>query len=142
VVSPRFHFVSVVAHVGAANPTFGWRLLGPNHRELGRGSTLAASLDEAAQRAEWLSRHVHSMNTSHRRIDVSPGGWVWHLEDETGPVAHSSRTYAREREALYCLRAFATAAPHADIRLPERQSRLPQVRASAFLAHAGGAVAR
>lgn len=91
----------------------GWRLLGPNNKELGRAAIVYADAEAALAAVEdvrRLARHlgahiIHQSTASH---------WVWQLQDDTGRVvATSGRGFRHERECRYNLDQFREAAPTA-----------------------------
>ncbi len=91
----------------------GWRLLGPNNRELGRAA-LAYPDAEAALVAVDAVRHLARAGAAHIVHESTATPWVWHLQDETGlVVATSGRGFRHERECRYNLDQFREAAPTA-----------------------------
>jgi hypothetical protein len=91
----------------------GWRLLGPNNRELGRASRAYPDA-EAALRAVADVRRLAVDGVAHIVHETAPAPWVWHLEDAGGAVvATSGRGFRHERECRYNLEQFRAAAPGA-----------------------------
>jgi len=91
----------------------GWRLLGPNNRELGR-SAIAYEDAEAALVAVDNVRHLARVGVAHIVHESTATPWVWQLQDESGlVVANSGRGFRHERECRYNLDQFRSAAPTA-----------------------------
>jgi len=86
-----------------------WRLLGGNHRELGRSPTVFADVAAARHSARSLQALI-AQSRPHVR-SVPTGLWTWRLLVDDVPVAASGRTYARQREAAYSVSAFVAAVP-------------------------------
>lgn len=97
----------------------GWRLLGPNNRELGR-SAIAYDDAEAALAAVDRVRRVAVEGSAHIVHDVERSQWAWHLEDSGAPVAGSGRGFRHEREARHNLDQFRREAPTAPTSGPAR----------------------
>jgi len=114
---PRFQLVpgSRLA-AGTADPVpgggVGWRLLGPNNRELGR-SSLAYLDAESAHAAIHLVRALATTGQAHIVHEPASGHWAWHLDDDGSSIAHSGRGFRHERECRYNLEQFRAAAPSA-----------------------------
>ena len=99
----------------------GWRLLGPNNRELGR-SALAYTDAEDALVAVDAVRHLARAGASHIVHESTATPWVWQLQDESGVVvATSGRGFRHERECRYNLDQFREAAPTA----PSSEASIP-----------------
>jgi hypothetical protein len=91
----------------------GWRLLGPNNRELGRAA-LAYPDAEAALAAVDAVRRLAPAGVAHIVHESTATPWVWHLQDDSGlVVATSGRGFRHERECRYNLDQFREAAPTA-----------------------------
>jgi len=112
VAQPRFQLIPGSRLSTAPVGGVGWRLLGPNNRELGRGAT--SYLDaEAAQQAIARIRELADGGEAHIVHDPRNGLWAWHLDDEGVRVATSGRGFRHERECRYNLEQFREAAPTA-----------------------------
>ena len=91
----------------------GWRLLGPNNRELGRAALAYPDAEEALA-AVAVVRILASAGAAHIVHESTATPWVWHLETEDGRVvATSGRGFRHERECRYNLEQFRDAAPTA-----------------------------
>ena len=100
-----------VGWAAASQPCFVWRLVGPNNREIGRSAQ--AYVDAAACRAgiSFLRRQLDHVEP---RVWCDESmRWLWRLELNGQPVAHSARAYMRRREAVFNLEQFLAAAPTA-----------------------------
>jgi hypothetical protein len=143
-VQSRVLFVALIVP-GDSRLHYGWRLLGANNRELGRGSNAAKSIDHCAYEASALSDQCASIEYLHRR-DQGNDGWTWNGTVNRGEIVHSSRSFRRERESRYNVDAFAEALATAEVRVPDDISRLPQVSSSLFVPQSidltAGALAR
>jgi hypothetical protein len=143
-VQSRVLFVALIV-TGDSRLHFGWRLLGPNNRELGRGSNAAMSVEDCAHEASALSGQRNLIEFVHRR-ERSNDGWTWSGNLNQGEIVHSSRSFRRERESRYNVDAFAEALATAEVRVPDDISRLPQVSSSLFVPQSidltAGALAR
>jgi hypothetical protein len=94
----------------------GWRLIGANNRELGRGANPARSAEEACQ-----SVHEAQLSLDRQVAGVSPhlgASWSWHLSLDDVRVAASSRGYQRQRECDYSLDHFRSQFPKAQVVRP------------------------
>jgi len=116
---------------GDSRTHFGWRLLGANNRELGRGSSASKSIDDCADEASTLSAQCELIVFAHRR-ERSNEGWTWNGAFDRREVVRSSRSFRRERECMYNVEAFSEALSTAEVRVPDDVSRLPHVAASLF----------
>lgn len=130
-VPPRVHFVALTGSL-APIVAYGWRLLGSNNRELGRGSTAGSSLAESVELVTALQEALPRASTHHSR-EVGSSGWRWSLAIDNVEWAHSARDFRRERESHYNAEAFVAALEIALVRLPERDDRLPSTRRDSFL---------
>jgi len=130
-VQPRALFVSLIAP-GDSRTYFGWRLLGANNRELGRGSNASKSLDDCADEVSMLAAQCGLIVFANRRAR-SNDGWTWNGALDRREVVHSSRSFRRERECVYNVEAFTEALAYAEVRIPADASRLPQVASSLFV---------
>lgn len=99
----------------------GWRVIGANNRELGRGALPAGSVDEACQavRAAQLT-----FDRQMSRVLLDAGAfWSWHMSLDGHPVTVSSRGYHRQRECDYSLEQFRAQFPTAEVvRRPAHRS--------------------
>ena len=138
-VPPRIHFVELLSTSGAAGGQFGWRLLGSNNRELGRGSLAAPSVESAASLVADLVRRLPDVTVQHLRAPSSDG-WSWCVSSDDVEMAHSGRTFRRERESLDNADNFRLSLPLAHLKFPGAASRLPQARLASFLTTRTGAV--
>jgi hypothetical protein len=138
VKTPRFLFVGGTGSGPAAHPMWpdihqaflgevdsegswvAWRLTGANHRELGRSTRVFPDLGRARQDAMILHTRIAD---AHAHIVTIPktGTWRWQMTLEDVVVATSSRGYARQRECLYNVQAFAAAAAIAELTEAEVQ---------------------
>jgi uncharacterized protein YegP (UPF0339 family) len=129
---PRFLFVVGVGAGAEAHPIWpdvhqvfdgeldpdgswvAWRLTGANHRELGRSSRVFPDLDLARHHA--LELHDGIAHAQPKILTIPhTGTWGWRLTLDNHAVATSSRGYARHRECLYNVSAFAAAAAIAEL---------------------------
>jgi hypothetical protein len=106
---------------------FGWRVIGANNRELGRGANPAGSVQEA-----YRAVRAAQLTFGRQAAGVMPhtgGSWSWHLSLDDVRVAESSRGYLRQRECDYSLEHFHALFPTAEVlELPSnlfRSSRSP-----------------
>lgn len=100
-----------VGWAAATQPSFVWRLVGSNNREIGRSAQ--AFTDAAACRTgiSFLRRQLSHLDA---RISCDESTrWSWRLDLNGQPVAHSARVYMRRREAVFNLEQFLAAAPTA-----------------------------
>lgn len=94
----------------------GWRLLGANNRELGRG--VGASVDEEAALVA-VERARSGLARGVRRIGHAAGvGWSWRLLVDDEWLVASSRSYQRQRECTYSVEQFCEWFPTAVTVLP------------------------
>jgi hypothetical protein len=88
----------------------GWRLLGPNNRELGR-STLSYADEAAALEAVAKVRRGASTCGATIRFEAGSLCWSWQLEDEDGVVvAASGRGFRLEAACRRNLEQFRSCA--------------------------------
>jgi len=111
VAPPRFQVVisaaaayDVTRHLSrlAPPPSVSWRLLGSNHRELGRSSDPFADVDQcllAIRNLQDAVPDVDSQVLAHSSI----GAWFWRIHIAGTAVAISSRLYQRRRESAQSL---------------------------------------
>ncbi len=110
---PRFQLVPgarLAAGPGAGG--VGWRLLGPNNRELGRAALSYVDAESALEAVERV-RVLAAGGQAHIVHDPASGLWAWHLDDDGVLVANSGRGFRHERECRYNLDQFRAAAPTA-----------------------------
>jgi hypothetical protein len=94
--------------VAADGGWFAWRLSSANHRELGRGIAVHASLESVLGSLLYLRANAFRAVLSYA-IAPSGGLWTWRLSIDTVAAATSSRAYYRQREAAYAAAAFTAA---------------------------------
>lgn len=94
----------------------GWRLIGGNNRELGRGAHPIESIIKAHQA-------IHQAQLAFAQHEVRMllhpvTGWGWHILVAGERVAVSSRGYQRQRECDYGLEKFRLYFPTARVLMP------------------------
>jgi hypothetical protein len=94
--------------VAADGGWYAWRLSSANHRELGRGIAVHASLESVLASLLHLRANAVRAAISYA-IAPSGGRWTWRLTIDAVPTATSSRAYFRQREAAYAAAAFMAA---------------------------------
>jgi hypothetical protein len=104
----------------------GWRVIGANNRELGRGAHPAESVTEACQAVHAAQLTFGQHVTRILRDDVT--GWSWHTSLDGDPVTVSSRGYFRQREADYSLEQFRAFFPTAKVVEPPTLTSRPTRR--------------
>ncbi|MEV7281485.1 hypothetical protein [Streptomyces sp. NPDC093111] len=125
-VPARFLYVMLGARqrpVGEV-PRFGWRLVGANHRELGRSAQVFGDPGECRAAVVRLRERVGDARTLLTVADAAGGGgWAWRLEIEGRPVAVAGRTYQRQRDCQFNLGQFLQVVPVAELaeQAPARQ---------------------
>jgi len=137
---PRVHLVSLVggsSRVGV--PLLGWRLLGGNNRELGRGSTTTTTIDQMADLILRLQVSLPDAAIGHRRGQHIEG-WSWFGCWSEVEMVHSARAFRRERESRYNADAFVVAFALAELRAPESGTRMPHAAVATFLPTRASAV--
>ncbi|MEU8758664.1 hypothetical protein [Streptomyces sp. NPDC048659] len=100
---------------------FGWRLVGANHRELGRGAQEYADPAECRAALLRLRERVADTRATLATADTAAGGtggWAWRLELDGRPVAVAGRTYQRQRDCQFNLGQFLHALPVAELAEP------------------------
>lgn len=128
---PRFLLLAVSGSAGGAATGVGWRLVGPNNRELGRAPAPAASLEACSGQIARLVADLDHVEGSLTR-GAQGLGWGWLLRHADEPLARSGRRFHRERECRYSLEQFLHAVPAAIVRRPSSVAALPVVSARAF----------
>lgn len=111
---PRFLIVYKdidVERRGAA--AAGWRLLGANNRELGRGPGPFPDLESCQAAVRELVTRIGSATPGIVGDPGHTGAWSWRLDLDGRAVAVSWRTYLRHRECAYSLAHFIDAVPNA-----------------------------
>ncbi|WP_042398630.1 hypothetical protein [Streptacidiphilus carbonis] len=101
----------------------GWRLVGANNRELGRGVPRFAE-EQACREAVLRLRAdmARAVVTVHR---VQPGAmWAWRIAVDEVAAAASGRAYRRQRECQYNLAQFLAGVLLAE--LPRREPEFAQ----------------
>jgi hypothetical protein len=109
---PRFQLIPGSRLSSSPVGGVGWRLLGPNNRELGRGAVSYLDAQSAHTAIERI-RDVALAGEVHIVHDPHSGLWAWHLDDGGLRVATSGRGFRHERECRYNLEQFREAAPTA-----------------------------
>ena len=94
--------------VAADGGWYAWRLSSANHRELGRGIAVHASLESVLGSLLYLRANAVRALVSYA-IAPSGGLWTWRLTIDAVPTGTSSRAYYRQREAAYAADAFMAA---------------------------------
>lgn len=87
-----------------------WRLVGANHRELGRGAKVFADVETCATNVIGLIEHLDAAVMT---LSKTASHWTWHLTREGETVAVASRGYQRQHECEYNGRIFLMTAPFA-----------------------------
>lgn len=132
----------VVAPRGASAALVGWRMIGGNNRELGRGARPIGSVAEAY-------RAIHDAKLAFSRPEVRMmldpvAGWSWHISLDGERVAVSSRGYQRQRECEYGVEKFREHFPTAQLVVPTapkpRVPRHPSLTMSIFLGAEGSSI--
>jgi len=96
--------------VDATGRWVAWRLVGANHRELGRSTVVFPTLDRARAAVGMLAVRIADLD-GQVRTGAPGGAWTWRVALDDLPVATSSRSYSRQREAAYNIAAFLAAVP-------------------------------
>jgi hypothetical protein len=94
--------------VAADGGWYAWRLCSANHRELGRGVTVHASLESVLGSLTYLRSNADRGVIGYL-IAPSGGLWSWRMTIDAVSTATSSRAYYRQREAAYASAAFLAA---------------------------------
>ncbi|MFJ3903016.1 hypothetical protein [Streptomyces sp. NPDC090025] len=118
-VPARFLYVVLGARqrpVGDAQ-RIGWRLVGANHRELGRSALMFADPAECLAAVVLLRERIADGRALLTTTGTA-GGWGWRLEIDQRPVAVSGRPYQRQRDCQYNLGQFLNAVPVAELAGP------------------------
>lgn len=92
---------------GSAALPVRWRLLGRNHRELGRSAHLF--IDPAACRGAVFALKCRLDHARTVVVGDATGRWSWRLHVDGVPVAVGGRSYVRQRECLDNLNQFLAA---------------------------------
>jgi len=95
----------------AADPWF-WRLVGANHRGLGRMAPAGGGPAGCCEALDVLRAGLDRAVTRVKPA-ASADAWGWVLEIDGVPTAVSGRSYMRQRECQYSLAQFLAAAPGA-----------------------------
>jgi hypothetical protein len=91
----------------------GWRVIGANNRELGRGARPSRGVDEALQAVQRAQLTIGGQVG--RVAMIACGGWLWRLSLDEDTVAVSGRGYHRQRECEYSLEQFRAFFPTAGV---------------------------
>ena len=111
---PRFQLVPGARFAGWAGGGVGWRLLGPNNRELGRSAGPYGDAERALAAIARARETVHS-GAAHVLQHRDTALWAWQLEDSGVVTATSGRGFRHEQECRYNLEQFRAAAPTAPV---------------------------
>jgi hypothetical protein len=136
VAGPRFRLVpgttwSAARVLGgrtssATRSGVGWRLLGPNNRELGRAAQSYPDAESALEAVVRI-RRLAVEGEAHLEHDLRARRWTWHLDDQGVPLARSGRGFRLERECRHNLEQFRREAPGAPTATaPGRAPRRPR----------------
>jgi hypothetical protein len=98
----------------------GWRAIGANNRELGRGAHPSRSVDEACQALQ-AARLTFGRQVARVTLDAE-AGWSWHISLDAEPLAVSARRYHRQRECEYSLEQFRAQFPSAEVVTPSSKT--------------------
>lgn len=103
-----------VVSIAETGDWYGWRLIGANNRELGRGArgfdTYQLARRAVGQLKETLGRLTHSSTTN-----PATGRWGWRFDLDGVAVAVSGRWYERDHDGRIGAAKFLALAPHADL---------------------------
>jgi hypothetical protein len=112
VAPPRFQIVlnasptATQTRVAERSPGFiatvSWRLLGSNHRELGRSARLFQTADDCSIAIDALRHGVRDVDADVIAHSTA-GFWFWRMSLNGTAVAVSSRLYQRRRESTQSL---------------------------------------
>jgi hypothetical protein len=91
----------------------GWRVIGANNRELGRGAGPFWRVDEAYEAAHQAQAVLERTETSFWADDL--GEWFWTVLLDGEQIAMSSRGYLRQRECIYSVEQFRERFPTAKV---------------------------
>ena|GEM_PF-1588441 len=86
----------------AATATVSWRLLGSNHRELGRSGQSFEDIDDCLHAISDLRGGIDNVD-SQVMAHSTVGTWFWRIHLSGLSVAVSSRLYQRRRESAQSL---------------------------------------
>ncbi|MEU3980952.1 hypothetical protein AB0F77_12665 [Streptomyces sp. NPDC026672] len=100
----------------------GWRLVGSNHRELGRSAETFDGFAECRAAVLRLRRRIADVKVLLSAAE-SVGGWSWALEMDDRTVAVAGRRYQRQRDCQYNLGQFLNAVPVAELTEPTTHHR-------------------
>ncbi|MER6123388.1 hypothetical protein ABT173_12095 [Streptomyces sp. NPDC001795] len=107
---------------GESEEQVGWRLIGSNHRELGRSAELFTGFAECRAAVLRLRERIADAKVL-LTTSEGAGGWSWRLEIDGRAVAVAGRLYQRQRDCQYNLAQFLNAAPVAELTEPTLHSR-------------------
>ncbi|MET9729545.1 hypothetical protein ABZZ79_02435 [Streptomyces sp. NPDC006458] len=112
----------------------GWRLVGSNHRELGRSAEMYAGFAECRAALLRLRERIGDARVLLTTTE-SAGGWSWRLEIDGRAAAVAGRPYQRQRDCQYNLGQFVNAVPVAELTEPTlpraKEERAVRVRTAA-----------
>jgi hypothetical protein len=91
----------------------GWRVIAANNREMGRGASPAAGVDEAYQALSEVQLAFDRTETRFSGDGI--GAWAWYILLGSEQVAVSSRAYSRQRECVYSVAQFREQFPTAGV---------------------------
>ncbi|MFE5815328.1 hypothetical protein [Streptomyces sp. NPDC056479] len=95
----------------------GWRLVGSNHRELGRSAESFAGFAECRASVLWLRERIGDAKVLLTTTEAA-GGWSWRLEIDGRAAAVAGRLYQRQRDCQYNFGQFLHAVPVAELTEP------------------------
>ncbi|MFF3464829.1 hypothetical protein ACWCQN_05725 [Streptomyces sp. NPDC001984] len=95
----------------------GWRLVGSNHRELGRSAESYDGFAECRAAVLRLRERIADAKVLLSTTD-SAGGWSWRVEIDGRAAAVAGRAYQRQRDCQYNLGQFLNAVPVAELTEP------------------------
>ncbi|MGI5137502.1 MULTISPECIES: hypothetical protein [unclassified Streptomyces] len=98
-------------------PSVGWRLIGSNHRELGRSAETFAGFEECRAAVQRLRERIADARML-LTTSEGAGGWSWRLEIDGQAVAVAGRPYQRQRDCQYNVGQFLNAVPVAELTEP------------------------
>ncbi|MEW2396993.1 hypothetical protein [Streptomyces sp. NPDC046862] len=122
-VPSRFLYMVRGAHrdahrdLRAVEPSVGWRLVGANHRELGRSAEVFAGLTECRASVLLLRERIADARVLLTTTEAA-GGWSWRLEIDGHVIAVAGRLYQRQRDCQFNLGQFLKAVPVGELTEP------------------------
>ncbi|MFG2129176.1 hypothetical protein ACGFNV_15440 [Streptomyces sp. NPDC048751] len=95
----------------------GWRLVGSNHRELGRSAESFAGFPECRAAVLRLRERIGDAKILLTTTEAA-GGWSWRLEIDGQAAAVAGRLYQRQRDCQFNFGQFLKAVPVAELTEP------------------------